>query len=268
MINQKIFTRLLTGVTSMVLLQAIALSNPSQNSSWQKIAALMGLGLPAIANEAQSLETDLHYNPPDRGAPQSTRGTGSRGCDQSIPVSLNLLVPSDHVGYTATGRPTFSWYVSDPVDVPMEFTLVERGVAEPIFVQQMQVKTSKFVHLQMPENLPELLPGRQYRWSVTLICNPARRSEDIFAQAWIEPMPMAAELLNQLATIEVPRDRARFYAREGFWYDALTEIAKAHENNPNDRAIAIDMISLLEQGGLNQIANEERQRLALGVEQQ
>ena len=235
----------LTGAASVFLIPLLGPSTaPLPSFHW-------AINSPALADIPAS-SMAFRYIPPRRGIPKRTQGSGSRGCPQSIPVSLNLLVPNDHVGQTVSGRPTFFWYVSEPTSVPVEFALVESGVTQPLFVQQMEPQKAGIVKLAIPENVAELVPGRKYRWSVTLICNEERPSSDIFIQSWVKRVPATAELAQQLATVVSDRDRATIYARAGLWYDALAAISTAQTANPQDPAIHGNFISLLEQGGLNE----------------
>lgn len=224
--------------------------------------------LPAIA-EPNRVKTNFRYQPPRRGIPRSTQGTGSRGCPQSMAIGLNLLVPVDHTAETVSGRPTFVWQVAQVPSEAVEFALVEDGVAEPVFVQQVQIQSSGIVQLQLPPSAPELTPGKEYRWSVSLVCNPNRRSSDVFAQGWIQRVAAPAQLKQQLAAIgredsaDALRQRAAIYANAGLWYDAIAMLSTAQDAAPGNSSIREDLTALLDQAGLMQIASHERQRLTL-----
>lgn len=207
------------------------------------------------AARAETAQTyDFDYEPPNRGMPRTTQGTGSRGCTLSEPVTVTLLVPNDHTGETISGRPTFFWHVSGKTSVPMEFALVEPGVTKPLFVQQMQVQKRGIMQVQLPQDAPELVTGRKYRWSVSLLCNPNRPSSNVFVQSWIERVAAKPELTQKLFNAQSEQERARIYAASGLWYDALAGISAAE--NVQAR------LSLLAQVGLNQVVVQERQNLA------
>lgn len=216
---------------------------------------------PALAGFPEQTTLNFSYVPPTRGMPRRTQGTGTRGCDRSQ-VALQLLVPSDHTAQTSSGHPTFFWYISELPKEPVEFALVESGVAQPIFVKQLQLNKAGIVQLEMPKNLPELVPNREYRWSVSLICNAMGRSNDSFAQGWIKRVPVTPLLEQQLAAAKSDRDRASVYAKTGLWYDALGAIATAQASNSTDLSIREDFLSLLAQAGLKEVAVQEHQRLA------
>jgi hypothetical protein len=175
----------------------------------------VGFISPARAETAQT--EDFDYEPPNRGMPKTTQGTGSRGCTLSEPVTVTLLVPNDHNGQTISGRPTFFWHVSDKTSVPVEFALVEPGVTKPLFVQRMPVQKGGIMEVQLPQDAPELVSGRKYRWSVSLLCNTNRPSNNVFVTSWIERVPAKPELTQQFWNGKSERERAGIYAASRLW---------------------------------------------------
>lgn len=213
---------------------------------------------------APTLASTPLYVPPNVGTPQSTAAGGSRGCSKSIPASITLLVANNHIGQTISERPTFSWYVSNPTAgaVPMQFALVEPGVASPLLVKSLQADKTGLVQLELPKNAPGLQPKHQYRWTVSLTCNAKRPSENIYATSWIERVTTTAEQAKAIMKASSDNERAQVYAHSGLWYDAFTAMSKAYQTNPHDRSTSESLISLLDQVGLTQVAMQERQRIS------
>jgi Domain of Unknown Function (DUF928) len=196
------------------------------------------------------------YVPPTKAAPRTTQGSvGSRGCEQAEPISLHLFVPKDHVGQTTQGHPSFFWYVSANPNVPMEFALVESNVPKPIYVAQVTASSAEVVKLSLPQSLPELKAGKDYRWSVSLLCNPVRRSSNIYARSWIERSQPSDALSTKLASSKTEYERAIAYAQAGFWYDALATITNAQAVKPQDPQVLNLRRALLEQVGLNRMVD-------------
>lgn len=220
--------------------------NISFNNSFVPI--IKGKGV--IANAAEAKQ----YVPPTgRDRPQRTEGSGARGCTDSIPVSLNLLTPNDHIAQTVSGRPSFLWYVSKATTAPMVFTLVEPGRTQPIFQEQLKVDKAGIVKVELPRQIPELSVGKEYRWTVALVCNQKRPSENIYARAWIERISISGELTQKLAAASSDRDRALVYARSGIWQDALATLYKFHATNPGESQALDTFNELLQQVGLTQV---------------
>ncbi|MBD3558171.1 DUF928 domain-containing protein [Planktothrix sp. FACHB-1355] len=235
-------------VSSRTLLGALALlSAPTTfNSSLPQAS-----GNELIANAA---EVKQYVPPSGRERLQRTEGSGSRGCTNSIPVSLKLLTPSDHIAQTVSGRPTFFWYISNPTNVPMEFSLVEPGMTQPIFQQQLKVDKAGIVKVELPANVSELAVSKQYRWTVALVCSQKRPSENIYARAWIERVSASPELNQKLAAATSDRDRALIYARSGIWQDAIATLYRVYTANPGENQALDALNKLLEQVGLTQVA--------------
>jgi hypothetical protein len=221
---------------------------------------------------SQATGSRIRFVPPVTKNPRQSRGSGSRGCDQSLPGDLvTLLIPSrEQIGQTLSGHPTFFWHLSQPVSVPIQFTLVEPGVTEPLFVKQIDSPKAGMMQQELPKDRPELVPGRTYGWSVTLVCNARRPSANPYFYSWIERVPTTPALEQQLAEVtsqssgnaSSDRERALLYAEAGLWYDALATISKAQVTNPNNPFVQTDFLSLLDQVGLSEVVRQERQRFA------
>ncbi|HEY9810478.1 MAG TPA: DUF928 domain-containing protein [Halomicronema sp.] len=256
MVNFRKITSILTGTATLLVIQLMAGLSSPQNSIF-----ITKLFSGELTSPAQAGQTAMTYRPPNRGAPRSTQGTGSRGCGDQGPIGLSLLAPNDHTGLTTAGHPTFLWYLSDVPTAPLEFSLVEPGVAKPLFVKQIQPKESGIVQIEVPKELPELLAGRKYQWSVSLICNSNRRSADVFAHSWIERTSPTSEVIAKLEKATSDEEKAEIYASAGLWYDALATSYKLYTTQPKNPLLSNSLISLLEQGGLQQEATKERQRM-------
>ncbi|BAZ16873.1 hypothetical protein NIES4071_87510 [Calothrix sp. NIES-4071] len=242
--------------TSFTVLQSFGLLD-SLNE--QAPGSTFTLSSKAYANTFQG------YVPPKERRPiERTDGAGSRGCPEGLFGSLNLLVPNDHVGLTISERPTFSWYVSAVPSTPMQFALVEPGVAKPLLVKTIKVDKPGLVQLQIPAHVKELTVGKQYRWTVSLVCNVKRPSLSIYARSRIMRVPSTeVSDFSKMASEQLLRDKAIFYAQRGIWYDAVSNITKAYLSNP-DRFHATYLRGLLEQVGLSNVVAKELRRQSEG----
>jgi len=215
--------------------------------------------LPAVADLSP-----IQYNRPqfpevsDRGTPRKTTGAGSRGCEaEAAPVNLNLLAPT-HTAVTASGRPSFYWRVSNVTPVSIRFTLVEPRVSKPLVDQEMTVTEGGIVRLEMPENAPELQEGKEYRWTVAVICDPNRPSTNIVAKSLIQRVSPSSELASQLAATSSDYERGQIYAQAGYWNDALDAIATSYTQQPNTATLN-NLLAFLQQGEVSQITARDWQ---------
>lgn len=189
------------------------------------------------------------YKPTPRPQPQRTEGGGSRGCLNTESVALQLLVPKDHTAFTSSAYPTLSWYISAVPSIPLELSLVEEGVAEPILVKQLPVKNAGLMKFKLDEDTAGLEVGKQYRWTVSLICNPSRPSQSIYARAWLERVPVSKDVAKKIANRSA-YDKALAYIQAGIWYDAIAVIYESQLTD-SDAVLASNLFQkLLQQVGI------------------
>jgi hypothetical protein len=237
----------MTTVAATFLLQAAAFVNVPTAT----VQSLKTFGLAQSAVAADSL-----YKPPIRPRPSSrTNGTGSRGCNTNgKPPELTLLVPDDHDGQTVAARPTFFWYLENASAA--KFTLVEPGVPTPLIEKTVEASKPGIMSFTMAADAPELAIDKDYRWTVSVLCNPNRSSEVItFTQSFVRRVTPSDELAQELAGAKTDADRARIYAKNGKWYDALAAYEKAVAQDPSLRN---EMLSVLDEVKLNGVTNQER----------
>jgi hypothetical protein len=183
-----------------------------------------------------SIAAKPRYVPPKTiSAPTRTLGGGSRGCYQQVTTHFRLLAPSDHVGVTALGRPTFAWQMASASAVPMQLALVEVGVSAPLWVTTLPKTQAGLNQITVPDHVQELQPERRYRWTLSLICNPKRPSQNAYATAWIERIALTSE---QQASLKASpkQERANVLAQNGIWYDGLASLI----DNPVGFASALE----------------------------
>lgn len=181
-----------------------------------------------------------------------------RECSQSVPV---ILVPQNHVGQTTSGYPTFFWHVSDPNLRTMVFSLKKAGETQAIFTQQLEVDKPGIVQMKMPKEQQELVVGQDYLWSISFACKlDGQKMKKIVVEAGIRRVAPTAELTRQLNGATSPQQKARVYAQQGYWYNALEVLAAASTADPNNKAVYEDILSLLDQVGLDRVTAKERQQ--------
>ncbi|EGJ34217.1 MULTISPECIES: DUF928 domain-containing protein [Moorena] len=215
----------------------------------------------------------LRFIPPTDSAPRKSNGSGSRGWYEQLPRELvTLLIPSQKVAaQTISGHPRFLWYLSEPVDVPIVFTLVDTVENQTIFEKRIDSGQVGMISVELPENSPELIanpPGLEeenrkiYMWSVTLECDRENPPKTSYYRSWIERVSPPPELEQKLAAVaantnsstsELLHQQAIIYAEAGAWFDALDALYQAQAANPNDSSIRADFIALLEQVGLGRV---------------
>ena len=163
--------------------------------------------------------TTKNYRPPKgEKREQARKAGGSRGCRIPLKDTVTLLVPQDHTATTISPHPTFFWHLSQKLSLPLRFTLLEPG-KKPILTKELKPEPG-IVALKLPQSNKPLEVDKIYRWTVTVICNDDKPSRNLFAQAWIERVSLAAS--NSYSENVFDKSScSNEYAQMGIWYDAL-----------------------------------------------
>ena len=171
-------------------------------------------------------------NPSRPKGPVASGGTRTGACSASKETSLTVLAPISHVGKTVSKQPTFAWFVPDAKSYPMEFTLYEynsNGKPEEIKSFKLSSKPG-IMKYSIPKNQLNFSVGKRYRWQIALLCDPNNPSKDLSAEAELEIAQIPNNLASQIAQTTNSIQKARIYAEEGFWYDALAETLISSQN--------------------------------------
>ncbi len=180
---------------------------------WLGISAIwLGSGLCLSLPFAPAFAQD--YQPPsDRGRQQQADAQGSRGdCNNQ---ALHLLIPEDHTPNTIAAHPTFFFYSEFK---RVSFVLSAPGRSEPLYEREMMINTPRVVRVEIPETAPPLEVGQEYVWTVVARCPSAGQ---IYARASLRRVELTSELEKALSAAKSNDDRARIFAQQGLWHDAL-----------------------------------------------
>ena len=189
------------------------------------------------------------YQPPLRGAPSSRVGGGSRGAKRTF--TLRVIAP-DHTGLTISDQPTLYWYASGNVTDPVEFTLTQEDVIEPIIEVVIVAPTKAGIQkVGLADFDISLNSNVEYQWFISVVKDREQRSRDIVAGATIKLIDIKAPLQEQLRKAP-DLEHPLIYANAGVWYDAVAslgnQIAKRGKASGlrEQRALLMDQVELAE----------------------
>jgi hypothetical protein len=198
------------------------------------------------------------YVPPRRGAPGGRVGGGTRGVGDK-PFLLSVLAP-DHVGLTIQDQPCLYWFISNLPAHPIEFTLIKNRAIKPLLEVVLDRPPNPGIQcIRLSDYGLRLEPETLYRWFVTLVPDPDRRSRDILSGGVIQRVPSTDTLQKKLDDSE--RRRApHIYAEASLWYDAWAVLSDLLEGSPNDVILRNQRMSLLKQAGLPEVVEYDTKR--------
>lgn len=211
----------------------------------------------AVAAQQPPLQISQVYQPPLRGAPETRTGGATRGPGTTAPSTLEVLAPN-HTGRTLDAQPVLYWYLSQPVDLPVEVTLVDEERLETVLAKTLPAPTQGGIQrLSLADHGVRLQPGVEYRWHVALVADPDQRSQDITASGTIlyqEPSAALQRTLDNAAPASLPT----VLAAEGVWYDAIDVLSRQISANPGNADLHRQRATLLEQVELQAVAAADR----------
>ena len=184
-----------------------------------------------------SLNSVYFRQPQRQGTPQGTTPAGSRNnCPIAEKTPLRALVPVTKKadgkelrwGLTTSSNPTFWFYVPHQLKSisNAKFSLRNRQ-NQTIYEKELQLaNTPGLISISLQANAPSLKVGEWYQYYLfmDIDCNSNRTIKES-AQAWVKREAIASGFEAQLERIS-PRQRGLFYAKNGFWYDAMLSFAK------------------------------------------
>jgi hypothetical protein len=172
------------------------------------------------------------YEPMFADAPPSRVGSTKRGAYGYADIIVFAPVST---GATAQTSPVLFWYQSAPTTNIVEFVIQVLNADEPLHEVQMNRALSAGLNaLSLDELGISLRSGIEYEWSIALVIDPERRSQDIFSMGsirFIEPDKTLTRALAGRSTT----DQARRLLEVGYWYDAL-ELMNEQSGSAEDTA--------------------------------
>lgn len=191
--------------------------------------------------------------PPNRGEPTGrAQGGAGRGCEPTalVPNNDNLVW-----GVTVAARPQF-WFTLPrnlTTKDAIEFRLKDNQDQEIYQTRLENIDIPKgIVSFTLPSQIPPLENSKTYKWSFAIFCD-YKVIEDVpgNVEGSITRIPISNTLKNQLAAAKNPIEKAKIYAQNGVWFDAVTTLA-VNLRHKKEKDIIATWTELLKQVDLEQ----------------
>lgn len=212
------------------------------------LSGIVICSIPAIAAK-------VTFRPPGDRAPKTSSGAASRnvsacGLTNLTGAAVTPLLPTTNIGLTKVERPTIFVYV--PQTNAKSIFSIEDEDSNHVYQSSVSLpQESGVVSLKLPDSAPELKVGKNYKWSLVMICTTDLEPDSPFVSGWVRRVK-APILKDSDPTIE----SVSLLAQTGIWYDTLSTLAQLRRNQPNNYAASASWQELLESVGLNAIANK------------
>ncbi|MEZ2225527.1 MAG: DUF928 domain-containing protein [Microcoleus sp.] len=216
------------------------------------------LAPPTLWNERTEPEGLRFVQPTDDAVSgDARRGTSAAASCVKGKRDVTALVPENKIARTVSEYPVFFFYLPQTDATQAEFVLQDENEKQ-IYQTTLKINNSSGVTgVSIPANgnMSPLQVGKNYRWFVTLICDPQDRSADVSEQGILRRVELSADIRSKLEKADV-REKTFIYAQNGIWQDALSTLAAARLANPKDAKLTADWASLLDSVKLGEIATE------------
>jgi adenylate cyclase len=222
------------------------------------------------------------YIPPLSGspAPRIRASGGTRGLAPARPVvapaarsasaaglgEVTLLIP-EHMALTVHEAPVLYWHVSRRAPVRIQlvaqddpsvfaFGLDPESGAPMLDVRPADPIEPGIHALRLADYGIRLPRGRAVSWSVAILGDLEQPEEAAIARGRIELTIPGKALRLALENTDAV-GRARLYARNGIWYDAIAVLSEGIAAGAADHRLRVERAALLEQVGLEELAEQD-----------
>lgn len=215
-------------------------------------ASLQGERRATSPSDRGAQSPQVVYRPPRLGSPSPDHrvGGGTRG-GSALP--LLVAIAPDHIGLTGRGQPCLPWYISE-VDrgLPIMFTLIETDAIRPLLELELETPAQPGMQvIRLADYGVELVMGRSYEWSVSVVPDPEHRSRDIVATGMIRRVAPASRAAAQALPKADSVQALRISAAAGLWYDAMAGLVDMIQAAPHNDSLKREWSGLLQQGKLS-----------------
>lgn len=209
----------------------------------------------AAGNNTGKEVQKIVYTPFKPGATKRRIGGATRGTDDAS-ASVAVLAP-EFTGLSHAKSPALYWYVSKDVQAATEIVVIDPDAIDPVVEIKLEGKVKKGIqHLDLSSLDVALKPGVEYAWSVALVQDESQRSMDIISTGSVMHRPADASLAQSLDA-KPADEKAKIFAANGYWYDAVKILEAEIQNTPNAAAMRELRDALLQQVDLAEVVKPD-----------
>ncbi|MGB6294841.1 MAG: DUF928 domain-containing protein [Rivularia sp. (in: cyanobacteria)] len=174
------------------------------------------------------------FTPPGEPEPKETKGSGSRdgGKCSSEEQKIKPLMPERNYGLSLQKHP--SVFINLPKSKAKQVMLSFRDTQGKYYQRAfLPITSNGIVSFSLPEDKPSLTVGKNYQWSLVVVCGNTVQPDDPTFMGWVQRVERTSGIDREL-TGKSAVDKAKWYGENGYWYEMVGEIQRANKNQPNN----------------------------------
>lgn len=198
-------------------------------------------------------QRDWSFWPSERNrAPRRTNSGSTRNPSCETANNLISLTPHQEIGRTSQARPNVLIHLPTALPRKAVFSIS----SEEKDYQKAAVhlpQTAGIVSLPLPAEIQDLAAGKQYQWSLVVLCHDELRPDSPVLNGWIETQStLTAAFPSSAPSLET----AAHYRDEALWYDMIAMLAQLKIGQPNNDAVHQAWRNVLERHNLEALSDE------------
>ena len=201
------------------------------------LGSMLALGLFGLPSFANNFNSNLRQGLPGRRISGGSRSTGT-ACVAQPEQPIIALMPESNLGLTLSERPTF-WFAMPEINQSknIEFGIFNQN-EELIYQKTFQPSgEAGITHFSLPETEVALATDQDYRWYLTIICDPSSRAEDLVVTGWVRRITPDSTLVESLAEA-TQQEQIALYQDAELWYETITQLADLYRDVAQDSTAA------------------------------
>ena len=227
----------------------------------KSLPVIILLSCSIVSSLSTAVQAEVTFEPPKADRPVQSSGGASRGDQcaldaQNLEIPLTPLLPANQQGLTVASHPTLLVYVPQTTATKVFFAL--RDETEEYDYQTVLPigDRSGVISVQVPQSAPALEVGKDYQWSLVLMCDDQLRPDSPVAQGYITRIKPEFQLDQQIQAAN-ELESAALYGKAGIWYETVATLAKLKSAKPEDNKVSTTWEQFLSSVGLEDVAKAQ-----------
>jgi hypothetical protein len=246
--------------SSIALLTSMAIANWHQPVMAQYVKRQAGgSSQRQISKNAPKIQIELNKKQQagdGRGRPTRRKGMGSRSDCPATNMELTALIPENQVGKVVEFNPTFWLFIPyKSSKIPKGEFVLQDEAHNNVYSTDFPINRGEGIVSVSLASEKSLEINKTYQWYFKLYCDDSKSTTPIYVRGWVQRVALEPRQQKQLSDV-TPRERVAFYAQNGIWYSALTELAKLRRASPQSKSLARDWLQLLNDIGLKELSHK------------